>query len=325
MDVNSTILYNNVTQESIFLTKMNEILKTVFFVLSILWFCLFLYFMAVLLIVYFTTSRVRDSSRYILFAHMLINDTLYLILTLSLFMAYKFSLQSPAYICYFVITLTTTTFRVTPYNLAAMALERYIAICFPLKHAILCTAQNTYSIMVLIWFISLLPGLADFIILFLSVGEDFFSWSILCKQEWLIVRQVQYTLRSSAYISTLFLVALVLLFTYIKVMLVAWKSGSGKSSASRAGRTVVLHTCQLLLSMVSLTSTITESYRGYFLDVLVLANFCMFMVFPRLLSPLIYGIRDDVFSKYIKSMYPTNLFLSCSSIRTPFSTKKEAM
>ncbi|XP_075706078.1 odorant receptor 131-2-like [Rhinoderma darwinii] len=305
---NSTFLYNNVTQMSIFASKMNDIMKIVFLTLSIFCFCIFLYFMVVLMIVYFTTPHVRDNARYILFAHMLINDTLYLIVTLFLSLAHQFIFYNKVSICYFILTLATTTFRVTPYNLAAMAFERYIAICFPLRHAILCTAKRTYSVIMVMWFVGLLPGVADFVVLIHSVEKVFFSKHVLCKQERLIFQPVQNILRSSTYVGCLFLVALVILFTYIKVMLIARKSGSGKSSASRAGRTLILHTFQLMLCMMSLTSSVTESYKGDYITILIMANFLFFMCLPRLLSPLIYGIRDEVFSKCIKKIYSTQVF-----------------
>ncbi|XP_071989549.1 odorant receptor 131-2-like [Engystomops pustulosus] len=307
MTVNSTVLYNNVTQMSIFTAKTFEIIRLIFTVITIFCFCIFLYFMTVLLIVYFTTPHVRDNSRYILFAHMLINDTLYLILTLFLSLAFLFNLYIQVPMCYFLLTLATSSFRVNPYNLAVMALERYIAICFPLKHVILCTAKRTYSIMMVMWLVGLLPGVADFVIFSRLVQNDFYSNQLLCKQEGFIVQPLQNTLRSSIYFSSLFLVAFVILFTYIKVMLVARKSGSGKSSASRASRTLILHSFQLILCMMSLTTSVTESYRGDYVGTLTMANFLLFMCFPRLLSPLIYGFRDEVFNKCIKKMYSRNL------------------
>ncbi|XP_071989548.1 odorant receptor 131-2-like [Engystomops pustulosus] len=307
MMVNSTLLYNNVTQVSIFTSKTNEILRLVFFLFIFLFLCIFMYFMTVLLIVYFTTPHVRDNSRYILFVHMLINDTLYLILTVFLSLAFQFNLYIQVPVCYFLLTLATSSFKVIPYNLAAMALERYIAICFPLQHAIFCTAQRTYATIMIMWLIGLIPGVADFAVFSHFVQTDFFSRKLICKQEGLLIQPVQNTLRSSTYISTIFLVAFIILFTYIKVMLVARKSGSGKSSASRAGRTLILHSFQLILCMMSLTSSFTESYRGDYVMIVTMVNFLLFMCFPRLLSPLIYGIRDEVFNKCIKKMYSKNL------------------
>ncbi|XP_075053741.1 odorant receptor 131-2-like [Mixophyes fleayi] len=299
--MNTTGSYNNVTQMPINNSRTSEIITLVFLILTLICFCFFLYFICIVLIVYFTAPHVRDNSRYVLFAHMLINDTMYLSLGLFLALAYQF-LYVPASICYFILVITTTTFRVTPYNLAAMALERYLAICYPLRYLMFCTVQRSYFVIIAIWLLGLLPNIADVIVLSTSVKKNFFSQSLLCKQEEFLVQPVQNTIRSFTFIGSLVLVAFAILFTYIKVMLIAQKTGSGQSSASKAGRTVMLHAFQLLLCIVSLTSTITELYGGNYM---VMVNFLVFMCVPRLLSPLIYGIRDEVFRKCIRNMFST--------------------
>ncbi|KAG8584521.1 hypothetical protein GDO81_004639 [Engystomops pustulosus] len=299
--MNSTVSLDNGSQMSSHNEMVSFIITTVFFVLTMICFCFFVYFISIILIVYFTTPQVRDNSRYVLFAHMLVNDTLYLFLGLFLALAYQF-LYMPVSICYFILTITTATFRVTPFNLATMALERYIAICYPLRYLMFCTVKRSYSVIAAMWLFGLLPNAVDLAILSSSVEKSFFSQKLLCKQEGLIIQPLQDTIRSIYFIVSLIVVALVILFTYVKVMLIARKSGSSSSSASKAGKTVMLHGLQLLLSMVSLTSTITETYGGNYLAML---NFLIFMCVPRLLSPLIYGIRDEVFSKCIKKMYST--------------------
>ncbi|XP_075053750.1 odorant receptor 131-2-like [Mixophyes fleayi] len=299
--MNITGSYNNVTQMPIHNSRTFEIIMMVFLILTVICFCFFLYFICIVLIVYFTAAHVRDNSRYVLFAHMLINDTMYLSLGLFLALAYQF-LYIPASICYFILVITTTTFRVTPYNLAAMALERYLAICYPLRYLMFCTVQRSYSVIIVIWYLGLLPNIADVIVLSTLAKKNFFSQSLVCKHENFIVHPVQNTIRSFTFIGILILVAFVILFTYIKVMLVARKTGSGQSSASKARKTIMLHAFQLLLCMVSLTSTITESYGGGYVT---LVNFLVFMCVPRLLSPLIYGVRDEVFRKCIRNMFST--------------------
>ncbi|XP_071989550.1 odorant receptor 131-2-like, partial [Engystomops pustulosus] len=271
--------------------------------LTFFFYFFFIYFIVLLLIVYFTTPHVQENPRYVLFAHMLINDTLHLTLGLLLSVFYTYVNDIPMPICYVMIILAALTFKVTPYNLAVMALERYIAICFPLRHVIICTTQRTYFVIGVMWFIGLLPHFADFTVLIVSVDSTFFSQRLACRHESLLVHPVQSTIRSLSYIGSLILVAVVILFTYVKVVIVARKTKSKTSSASRAGRTLMLHIIQLLLCLFSLTSSITESYNGEYVTILMAFNFLVFLSLPRLLSPLIYGIRDEVFSKCIKKMY----------------------
>ncbi|XP_018429615.1 PREDICTED: olfactory receptor 51E1-like [Nanorana parkeri] len=306
--MNLTILstFNNKTYISTQNVQLFENVKITIIVVTMFCLCFFFYFIVVLLMVYFTTPHVRENARYILFAHMLINDTIHLSLALFLCFGIGFYLYIPVPVCYVLVTCATATFRITPYNLAFMALERYVAICFPLRHIMLCTAQRTYFAIAAMWFVGLVPNMADLIVLISSVEKKYFSQNLLCQQQSLIVLPAQSTIQSSTIIVSLILVSLVILFTYIKVMLIARKTGSGKSSASKAGRTVILHAVQLFLCLLSLTSSFSELYRGDYFLFVIMFNFLLFMCLPRLLSPLIYGIRDEVFSKSIKKMYSTS-------------------
>ncbi|KAM3936437.1 odorant receptor 131-2-like [Leptodactylus fuscus] len=284
-------------------TKASQILIVVFYVFAFFFFFFFIYFIVVLLIVFFTTPHVQENTRYILFAHMLINDTLYLIMGLVLSMFYTYVRSVPMPICYVMISLATVTFKVTPYNLAVMALERYIAICFPLRYAMFCTTHRTYFVIAAMWSLGLLPNIVDFTVLMVSAEKTFFSQYLLCKQASFIVQPVQSILMSLSFIGSLILVSFIILFTYINVIIIARKTNSKSSSASKAGRTLMLHAIQLLLCLLSLTSSMTESYKGEYFLIVIEFNFLVLMCLPRLLSPLIYGIRDEVFSKHIKKMY----------------------
>ncbi|XP_040195538.1 odorant receptor 131-2-like [Rana temporaria] len=285
--------------------QLSENAKIVFIGVIIFCFCFFIYFILVLLMIYFTTPHVRENARYILFAHMLINDTVHLSLGLFLCLGFGFLLYIPVPICYILVTCATVTFKITPYNLAIMALERYVAICFPLRHIMLCTAQRSYFAIAAMWFVGCLPNFADFIVLISSVEVKYFSQNLLCKRQSVLLLPAQNTIQLSTLTVSFILVSLVILFTYIKVMLIAQKTGSGKSSASKAGRTLILHAFQLFLSLLSLISSFSETYRGDYSFIVVMLNFLLFTCVPRLLSPLIYGIRDEVFSKSISKMYST--------------------
>ncbi|XP_075053745.1 odorant receptor 131-2-like [Mixophyes fleayi] len=304
--VNSTFI--NTAIKAAFLHS--DTLYLVLVSLTLICFCLFIYFMAIILSVYFTTAHVQEDARYILFIHMLINDTVYLTLGLFVFFTTAYLIYFPVPICYILVTLSTMGFAVTPYNLAVMCLERYIAICFPLRHAAFCTRKKSFVAIAVIWIIGFIPNLADFIILCFSVENNFFPFYCLCVRSVFMFSKAQNNLWSITHVLTFSLVGLIIVFTYIKIMLVALKINSGKSFASKAGKTVILHAFQLLLCLTAFTYTITEAYLRKHLYMLPLINFFFFMCLPRFISPLIYGIRDEVFSKCIKR------FVLCKPFRT---------
>ncbi|KAM4045546.1 odorant receptor 131-2-like [Anomaloglossus baeobatrachus] len=270
----------------------------------------FLFFMAIMLNVYFTTSSMHEEPRYILFVHMLISDTIYIIIALFAFFTTTYLIYFPVPVCYVVVTISSVSFKIAPYNLAVMSLERYVAICFPLRHADWCTRRKAILSIVAIWIIGIIPNVADFMILCLSVKNDYFSLYCLCTRLAFLKNTTQDTLRTLTHILSFSLVGLIIVFTYIKIMLVALRVDLGKPMASKAAKTVMLHAFQLLLCMTAFSYNLIETYlRKYFL-MLPFVNFFFFMCLPRFISPLIYGFRDETFLKSIKRI------VLCKHLRT---------
>ncbi|XP_072254723.1 odorant receptor 131-2-like [Pyxicephalus adspersus] len=283
--------------------KYDVISRTVLMMVTLMCFFLFLCLIGALLSVFFTTPQIQENSRYILFAHILINDTVYLTLGILILFSIINNVYFPTSFCFLLIAIAATCFRVTPYNLAVMSLEQYVAICFPLRHMELCTVRRTKSAIAVIWVIGVSPSIADFVIICYSVEGSFFSHTVICSHPLLFISPLQNVVRSFVHILSFTLVALIILFTYVKVMLVARKLGSGKSSALKAAKTVLLHIFQLMLCMVSFISSVLETTIPEYHSVLRIIGFLVFTCLPRFLSPLIYGIRDEVFQKYIKKLY----------------------
>ncbi|XP_018425204.1 PREDICTED: olfactory receptor 14J1-like [Nanorana parkeri] len=301
--MNITLVQGNVTHVLIQSEKYDLLFRTILMMVTLITFLLFLCFNGALLSVFFTTPHIQENSRYILFAHILITDTLYLTLgTLVLFSILN-DVYFPTPFCLFILAAAATSFRVTPYNLAVMSLERYVAICFPLRHFEFCTARRAKSAMVVIWAVGFSPSIADFVTIVYSVERNFFSRAVLCTHLMLTISPLQNVIRSFVHILSFTLVALIILFTYVKVMLVAKRLGSQESSALKAAKTVLLHVFQLMLCMVAFISTVLETTIADYNTTLRVSGFLIFTCLPRFLSPLIYGMRDEVFRKYIRKLY----------------------
>lgn len=287
---NTTYVHNN----------WNLIVHMSLLPLAVVCFGVFLFIMAVILKVYVTTPNIRDSARYVLFAHMLISDTLFFVVGFFLLLASLFAVNLLIPICYIFVTLGSLTFRVTPYILAAMALERYVSVCFPLRHAELCTGPRSNTAILVIWAVGLVPNAIDFISIMTSVPMDFFTRDKVCTWHMFDLSSLQNSMRNITLILSIALVGLVILYTYVNIMVVALKIGSRKSCAFKAARTVMLHAFQLLLCVTSLSEpflTMQQENLRVFISTL---HFLLLTCFPRFFSPLIYGVRDEFLRKCIQ-------------------------
>ncbi|XP_063806698.1 odorant receptor 131-2-like [Pseudophryne corroboree] len=299
--INSSVLHNNLTQESFTNSKVTVYTMWIITALIIVGFCFFFYYVTVMLNVFFLTPELQQTARYVLFVCMLINDTSYLIVTFFMMFASLYLLYVPVPLCYILYTVSAMTFRVTPYNLAAMAVEQYVAICYPLRHAQLCTPQRAKAAFTIICLVLMIPYVAELCVMFSSFTNIFHLY-IVCGLRSLIVNNFQNIIRSIDLILCFSSVGLVIIFTYVKIMLVALKASSQSSSASKAGKTVLVHTFQFLLCLGSLVNTLTQAFSLQAAAPIHVTNFFIFTYVPRFLSPLIYGIRDDVLRKHFKKI-----------------------
>ncbi|XP_066501367.1 odorant receptor 131-2-like [Hoplias malabaricus] len=248
----------------------------------------------------------KVSPRYILFAHMLYNDSIHLSLTTLMYaMALAFIKPAKA-VCSLIMFLSVTTFLNAPLNLALMSLERYVAICYPLRHAEIATHKRTFIGIVLIWFFGSVNILSD--ILFAAVEDpNFFYMQMFCTREQIFIKQWQLDVYNAYNVLYFVTVTLIIVFTYIRILITARSVSSKKDSAKKAHRTVLLHLIQLGLCLSSFVYgsieralyTLTSNNIVLFTHLRYL-NFVIVLILPRCLSPLIYGLRDDAVSPLFK-------------------------
>ncbi|XP_036454321.1 odorant receptor 129-1 [Colossoma macropomum] len=271
-------------------------------------FCVFLYCILLMLHTFASHRQFFDSSRYILFTYMLVNDTLQMLLSVLLFLFVMGSVNFPLVFCAPLLFLSTATFQNSPLILAAMSLERYVAIFYPLHRPVSWRPERIWVIILSLWIVSCILPTVDFILMRPKADVDVLSTPVLCKTAVINSSPIQ-TLFKVVMNGLFFaVVAVVILFTYIRILLETRKMRQDRVSVSKALHTVVLHGFQLLLSMTAFTFPITESlivlHISWLQEHIAFLNYFCFVLLPRFLSPLIYGLRDESLRNHMKRAVP---------------------
>ncbi|XP_060747374.1 odorant receptor 131-2-like [Tachysurus vachellii] len=258
----------------------------------------FIYLNALMVYTLWSKPVFKETPRYILFNHMLFNDSIQLFVTTLLYILSFAYLKLVMAACAFLVFISSTTFRNAPLNLALMSLERYVAINFPLRHAEIATQKKTYIAIGIIWCMSMIQFIIDLLYVLLT-DPKFFSSQIFCSRERLFIKQWQVDAYQGVNMFYFVSVSVIILFTYIRILITARSISTNKASALKAHKTVLLHIIQLglcltsfLYSSIERAAAMTSTSSSLFADLRYL-NYLFVLILPRCLSPLIYGLRDD--------------------------------
>lgn len=263
--------------------------------------------------IFFKSSIFYNNPRYVLYIHLVINDMIMVGVSVTLLvMSYAWRNVSISFCCVLVI-IASATQKNTPLILAAMAVERYIAICKPLHHSQICTLHRTFILNVLIWGVGLIPPLTDLVISAILVPLFIFNTVTVCSSSFLYNTDYHDQRKQATQAIYTSFVWIVLVYTYCRVLNAARKMSCDKESTKKARSTIILHGVQQLLCMLSYTPPVLDfvfvrimptQWRKISFYAYLITN-----IIPRLLSPLIYGIRDQIFVKHLNKMFLCRVFI----------------
>ncbi|KAM9499624.1 odorant receptor 131-2-like [Salvelinus alpinus] len=276
---------------------------------------LFLYINTIMLYSLKSKPVFRETSRYILFGNLLFADTILLVTSQLLYILAVAGLFVIRYICVVIVLVAIFTSGVSPLNLSVMSLERYVAICYPLRHASIVTPGTTGVVIAVVWILCSLNTIIKLVMLLVlesmpldQLMQGFCSTSELFQLK--IHNQVD-----NVFISIVFMaVGFIIIYSYIAIMMVAKSASSDKDTNTKARNTVLLHLIQLGLSLSStLVPTIVSALKSRAMDKATQIEYIVFIILiilPRCLSPLIYGLRDKTFRHIL--MYHLTCGLRCT-------------
>ncbi|XP_075869409.1 odorant receptor 131-2-like [Nelusetta ayraudi] len=242
--------------------------------------------------------------RYILFIHLVINDMVQVTLTVVLFVTSYTVYRIHTSLCCALILLTLFTTQNTPLCLACMAVECYVAVRAPLRHAQICTVRRTLAAMGVLLAITTLSALSDLFIVIATQPPGFFLSRMFCMRENVLPSLLLVRKRDITYWVFLAVVWITVFYTYFRIMLIAKEVSQ---DAKKARKTLALHGVQVLLSMASyMIPQAKHTLQKWFPENLSDLRFVLYVVFqviPRSLTPILYGFRDNAFRRRLKGLF----------------------
>uniref|UniRef100_I3KJE0 G-protein coupled receptors family 1 profile domain-containing protein n=1 Tax=Oreochromis niloticus TaxID=8128 RepID=I3KJE0_ORENI len=262
-----------------------------------------------LIVTFFKKECFYTSARYILFFVTLLSDSFLLLMTDILLILTTFRCSMQVWLCIIVCFFVLVYSIVTPVTLTTMTLERYVAICMPLRHGQTCSTRNTKYCILIIHGLSSGPCIVVISTFFSTASISFYKQYAICSVEMFMLYRWQDHVRSAVNQFYFFIMGITIIFSYAEIMKVAKAaSGENKKSTQKGLRTVILHGFQLLLCLFQLWSPFIET-AVFQIDSNLFRNFryfnyVLFNIVPRCLSPLIYGLRDEKFFLVLKNLLP---------------------
>nr|XP_046245538.1 odorant receptor 131-2-like [Scatophagus argus] len=277
---------------------------------------LFLCINFILFTTFLMKAHFYTTMRYILFAITLLSDCAFLVISNVLLILTNFQYTIQMWPCLIIFIMVSVYTFVTPVTLTAMTLERYVAICMPLRHAELCSTRSALYCILIIHGLSSVPCIIILSIFFSTATLSVFRQNNICTADVFTHQNWQSHLRSAVFQFYFLIMFITIIFCYVKIMKVAKAaSGENKKSTWKGLRTVILHAFQLLLCITQFWCPFIEEALLK-IDYMLFAkiryfNYIMFNLIPRCLSPLIYGLRDDKFFLALKHR------ISCGFVKNP--------
>ncbi|XP_023252728.1 olfactory receptor 1M1-like, partial [Seriola lalandi dorsalis] len=127
--------------------------------------CVFLFINGTLLFTLRSKSVFHATPRYILLYNLLFADTVLMAQSQLLYLlaACRVKLMYP--VCGVLTMLASLTTVISPLTLMVMSLERYVAVCYPLRHATIITIRSTGVAIIVVWAFSSLNVLTRVILI----------------------------------------------------------------------------------------------------------------------------------------------------------------
>ncbi|XP_076843445.1 odorant receptor 131-2 [Brachyhypopomus gauderio] len=243
-------------------------------------------------------DRLRTHARFVLVFHLLFSALIYFAVCFIFYLQIDLDVSMAASTCVALITILTTSASNILLTITAMALDRYFAICFPLKYSGVCFKQWPWCLGIITW------GLASIIPLTLFPKvENGTADSWTCRRERLKGGEVHKILLIS-------ICTILILYSYMRILCEGRRLGV-LNRRNRAGcKTIALHGAQLAVYII-------PNFINFVLHVLKTKNVIVsetkerfavitfvFFSLAQCIAPIVYGLRKEELIEHLCHRFP---------------------
>ncbi|XP_045896514.1 odorant receptor 131-2-like, partial [Micropterus dolomieu] len=260
--------------------------------------CIFLFINVIMLFTLRSKPVFCETSRYILLYNLLFADTVQMAMSQLLYILSVCRIILTYPVCGLLVMFANLTNEISPLTLVVMSVERYVAVCYPLRHAAIITVRNTGGAITVVWTFCSLNILTRVVLLLDFPFPESLQMKDLCNTLVMFLgkRSADY---DKAYTCFLFVsVGVAIISSYIGVMIAARSASTDKASVRKARNTLLLHLVQLGLCLSSTVHNsiiflLSKLFTGVVFGSLTIVLYVCVFLLPRCLSALIYGLRDQ--------------------------------
>ncbi|KAM9788614.1 odorant receptor 131-2-like [Neosynchiropus ocellatus] len=266
----------------------------------------------------------RETSRYVLLTNLLVADSLYMMISQILYIMANSRVVLTYPVCGALVVHAMLTDNIFPLTLAVMSVERYVAVCFPLRHSSIVTMRSTAAAIALVWAFSFVNVLIRVVLMCQFPFEELDSLVLttVCDTFDVVLTPVAATYDRVYNIFLFSFAGLTIVSCLVAVIITARSVSTDRNSARKALSTLLLHMIQLVLG---LSPRIALPLSAALFQVMSWVNFVrmmnvmyvLIMLLPRGLSPLIYGLRDQAIRPVLLSNLCCGLKLAAKTEISP--------
>lgn len=245
-------------------------------------------------------EKLRSHTRFVLVFHLLLTALIYMGTSCVFYLQMYIGAQPARSACVLMVTVLISSGSNILLTLTVMALDRYCAVCHPLRYSAGCTAASwPWVLGACTWIIALVIPLS----LLLGPSSHIVSSDRQCGQE---------QLRKGQQDKMIFLSActLLILYSYVRILIETRRLGVLNKRNRTGCRTIALHGTQLavyiLPNFVSFTLAMLRRKMLIGQDTKELSAVIIFTFFSlaQCIAPVVYGLRKEELKEELSYRLP---------------------